>query len=140
MSQTRATVDKTVALVILVTICMKAAYHCIFSLPSFFIYPLFTAETTTRPLPLNDTAFQISNSGRLIFMCAIPIRKEYWNLQSKDIIPQFILFKKASGLSDRTISDYKNLLRRFFLRFPDALDYPRERTLELLSTCKSLCY
>ena len=73
-------------------------------------------------------------------MCAIPIFKEYWNLKPEDIIPQFILFKQASGLSDRTLRDYKQLLKLFFLRFPDALEFPRERTLELLSTCKSPCY
>lgn len=67
-------------------------------------------------------------------MCAIPILKEYWNLQSGDIVPQFILFKKASGLSDKTISDYKKMLKLFFLRFPDVLDYPRERTMGFLST------
>ena len=69
-------------------------------------------------------------------MCAIPIFKEYWNLKPEDIVPQFILFKQASGLSDRTIKDYRKMLKLFFLRFPDALDYPRERTLQFLSTYK----
>ena len=69
-------------------------------------------------------------------MCAIPIFKEYWSLKPEDIVPQFILFKQASGLSDRTIKDYRKMLKLFFLRFPDALDYPRERTLQFLSTYK----
>jgi len=73
-------------------------------------------------------------------MCAIPIFKEFWNLKPEDIVPQFILFKQASGLSERTLRDYKQLLKLFFLRYPDALEFPRERTLELLSTCKSPCY
>lgn len=72
-------------------------------------------------------------------MCAIPIRKEYWNLRPEDIVPMFILFKEASGLSDRTILDYKQRLGLFFLRFPDALDFPRERTLEFLSAYKNPC-
>ena len=73
-------------------------------------------------------------------MGVVPIFKEYWTLKPEDIIPQFILFKQASGLSERTIRDYKQLLKLFFLRYPDALEFPRERTLELLSTCKSPCY
>jgi len=73
-------------------------------------------------------------------MGVVPIFKEYWDLKPEDIVPQFILFKQASGLSERTIRDYKQLLKLFFLRYPDALEFPRERTLELLSTCKSPCY
>ncbi len=69
-------------------------------------------------------------------MCAIPIFKEYWSLKPEDIVPQFILYKQASGLSDRTIKDYRKMLKLFFLRYPDALDYPRERTLQFLSTYK----
>lgn len=70
-------------------------------------------------------------------MCAIPIFKEYWNLRPEDIVPQFILFKQASGLSDRTINDYKKMLKLFFSRFPDALDFPREKTMEFLSKYKN---
>lgn len=70
-------------------------------------------------------------------MCAIPIFKEYWNLKPEDIVPQFILFKQASGLSERTLRDYKQLLKLFFLRYPDALEFPRERTLEFLSAYKN---
>ena len=72
-------------------------------------------------------------------MCAIPIRKEYWNLQPEDVVPQFILYKQASGLSERTITDYKKLLRLFFSRFPDALEFPRERTMEFLASYKNPC-
>ena len=70
-------------------------------------------------------------------MCAIPIFKEYWSLKPEDIVPQFILFKQASGLSDRTIKDYRKMLKLFFLRLPDALDFPRERTMEFLSKYKN---
>ncbi|NCC58293.1 MAG: site-specific integrase [Synergistales bacterium] len=66
-------------------------------------------------------------------MAAIPIRKEYRNLQPQDVLPRFLLFKKASGLSQRTVDDYQLILGIFFSRFPDALDYPRERTMEFLS-------
>ena len=72
-------------------------------------------------------------------MCAIPIRKEYWNLQPEDVVPQFILYKQASGLSERTITDYQKLLRLFFTRFDDALEFPRERTMEFLASYKNPC-
>jgi len=66
-------------------------------------------------------------------MTAVPIRKEYRNLAPQDVLPQFLLFKKASGLSQRTVDDYQLILGIFFSRFPDAMDYPRERTMEFLS-------
>jgi integrase len=66
-------------------------------------------------------------------MCAIPIRKEYRELQPNDIIPLFLTYKKATGIAPRTLLDYERLLSLFFSRFPDALDYPRERTMEFLS-------
>ena len=66
-------------------------------------------------------------------MCAIPIRKEYQNLRPDDIVPLFLTFKRASGLSPRTQNDYRKTLSLFFYRFPDALDLPRERTMEFLS-------
>ncbi len=66
-------------------------------------------------------------------MCAVPIRKEYHNLRPDDIVPLFLTFKRASGLSLRTQKDYRKTLSLFFSRHPDALDYPRERTLEFLS-------
>lgn len=67
-------------------------------------------------------------------MCAIPIRKEYRELQPNDIVPLFLTYKKATGISPRTQSDYRKILSLFFSRFPDGLDYPRERTLEFLSS------
>lgn len=70
-------------------------------------------------------------------MGILPIRKENWNLRPEDILPSFILFKQAEGLADRTILDYRQRLRLFFLRFPDALEFPRERTLEFLSAYKN---
>ncbi|MDD2454436.1 MAG: site-specific integrase [Synergistaceae bacterium] len=66
-------------------------------------------------------------------MCAIPIRKDYRNLQPDDIVPLFLMYKKATGISARTQNDYRKILSLFFSRFPDALDYPRERTMEFLS-------
>ena len=72
-------------------------------------------------------------------MTVVPIFKELWNLRPEDILPSFILYKRAEGLADRTILDYKQRLGLFFLRFPDALEFPRERTLEFLSGYKSPC-
>ncbi len=66
-------------------------------------------------------------------MCAIPIRKDYRNLQPDDIVPLFLMYKKATGISPRTQSDYRKILSLFFSRFPDALDFPRARTMEFLS-------
>ena len=67
-------------------------------------------------------------------MCAIPIRKEYRELQPNDIVPSFLTLKRASGIAPRTQRDYRKVLSLFFSRFPDGLDYPRERTLEFLSS------
>lgn len=66
-------------------------------------------------------------------MCAIPIRKEYRELQPDDIVPLFLTYKKATGIAPRTLLDYERLLSLFFSRFPDALEFPRERTMEFLS-------
>lgn len=66
-------------------------------------------------------------------MSAVPIRKEFRNLQPRDIVPLFLTFKRASGISPRTQKDYEKALSLFFSRFPDALDYPRERTMEFIS-------
>ena len=65
-------------------------------------------------------------------MNTVPIRKENRSLQSADIMPAFLLFKKASGVTPRTVASYGEVLEMFFRRFPDALDKPRERTLEFL--------
>ena len=67
-------------------------------------------------------------------MPALPIRKEYRELQPADLMRSFLLFKKAAGLSPRTITDYEAVLSRFFHLYPDALDFPRERTMEHLSS------
>lgn len=66
-------------------------------------------------------------------MCAVPIRKEYRELQPDDIVPLFLTYKRATGVSPRTQNDYRKTLSLFFSRFPDALDFPRERTMEFLS-------
>jgi len=70
-------------------------------------------------------------------MGVVPIFKEFWNLRPEDILPSFILYKQAEGLADRTILDYRQRLGFFFLRFPDALDFPRERTLAFLSSYRN---
>lgn len=66
-------------------------------------------------------------------MSVVPICKEYRNMQPEDILPLFMAFKAASGLSGRTLGDYKTILGIFFSRYPDALDYPRERTMAFLA-------
>ena len=66
-------------------------------------------------------------------MSTVPIRKEYHDLRPDDIVPLFLTFKRASGLSPRTQKDYRKTLSLFFSRHPDALDHPRERTMEFLS-------
>ena len=70
-------------------------------------------------------------------MGVVPIFKEFWNLRPEDVLPPFILYKRAEGLADRTILDYQQRLGFFFLRFPDALEFPRERTMEFLSGYKN---
>lgn len=66
-------------------------------------------------------------------MCAIPIRKEARSLSPAEIVPLFLTYKRACGLSSRTIQDYGKTLDLLFKRFPDALDFPRERTMGFLS-------
>lgn len=66
-------------------------------------------------------------------MSVVPIRKEFRNLQPADVVPLFLMFKKASGLSPRTLSDYRKTLDLFFRRYPDGLDFPRERTMAFLA-------
>ena len=66
-------------------------------------------------------------------MSIAPIRQEHHYLSPNDIIPAFLLFKKASGISPSTHWGYKRLLLAFFREFPDALDKPRESTLAFLS-------
>jgi len=66
-------------------------------------------------------------------MCAVPIRKEYRNLQPSDLLPLFLSFTATSGLSERTISDYRKILQHFFAHHPDALSNSRADTLEYLA-------
>lgn len=40
----------------------------------------------------------------------------------EQVIEQFIYWKQAQGLSPTTISDYRNHVKRFFKRFPDAFE------------------
>lgn len=65
-------------------------------------------------------------------MSVVPIRKDYHVLQPEDVLPLFLSFKRATGISQRTLQDYQTILGIFFSRCPDALDYPRERTMEFL--------
>jgi len=65
-------------------------------------------------------------------MNAIPICKGNREAQPEDIVPSFLLFKKATGISPNTLKDYQRTLKLFFSRQPDGLDKPRERTLEFL--------
>lgn len=66
-------------------------------------------------------------------MGVVPFRQEYRNLQPEDVLPSFLMFKKASGVSPRTLEDYKTILRIFFKRHPDGLDNPRAATMEFLA-------
>ena len=43
-------------------------------------------------------------------MSVVPICKEYRKLQPADVVPLFLMFKKASGLSPRTLLDYRKTL------------------------------
>ena len=70
-------------------------------------------------------------------MCALPIRKEFRELQAEDVIPPFLLYKQATGISPRTAKDYETTLKRFSKKYPDFMDHPRERTLEFLTASKS---
>jgi len=66
-------------------------------------------------------------------MNTVPIHPEYRELRSQDLVPQFLLFKKAGGISPRTYRDYETTLYLFFSRYPAALDKPRESTLSFLA-------
>ena len=72
-------------------------------------------------------------------MGIMPIRKELWELKPEDIIPQFLLYKQAEGLSEYTMKDYRQRLKFFFSHYPDALEFPRERTMEFLAGYKNPC-
>ena len=66
-------------------------------------------------------------------MCAVPIRKEKRLVQPDDLIRMFLLYKAACGLAEKTKSDYRYHLEQFFRLHPDALELPRERTMEYLA-------
>ena len=66
-------------------------------------------------------------------MNTIPIRSEHRELRPQDLIPKFLLYKKAGGISPRTYRDYETTLHLLFSRYPDALDKPRESTLSFLA-------
>lgn len=72
-------------------------------------------------------------------MSVVPIREDFRNLQPGNIMPLFLLYKKACGVAPRTLKDYREKLELFFRRFPDALDYPRERTQEFLGAYENPC-
>jgi len=65
-------------------------------------------------------------------MNTVPICKEHREAQPEDIIPAFLIFKKAGGSAPDTLKGYRKTLNLFFSRYPDGLDKPRERTLEFL--------
>jgi site-specific recombinase XerD len=52
--------------------------------------------------------------------------------QWQPVTDSFLLFKRVSGLSPRTIRDYETYLYAFFRQFPNALD-PKESRLSVLS-------
>ena len=66
-------------------------------------------------------------------MSIAPILQEHRSIQPGEIIPAFLLFKRAGGASPRTVKDYGWLLERFFREHPDGLNKPRESTLAFLS-------
>jgi integrase len=67
-------------------------------------------------------------------MSIAPILQEHHQLQPEDVVPAFLLFKRASGVSPNTMKDYQRTLRLFFSRYPDGLDKPRESTLAFLGS------
>jgi integrase len=63
----------------------------------------------------------------------VPICPEKREITPSDIVPQFLLFKRATGISPRTLEDYQRTLDLLFTRYPAALDKPRESTLSFLA-------
>ena len=72
-------------------------------------------------------------------MGALSICKECTVPGPEEVVSQFLLFKQATGIAARTYKDYKKTISLLFSRFPDALDYPRKRTLEFLSSYENPC-
>ena len=50
-----------------------------------------------------------------------------------ETVNMFLTYKKAGGLSERTITDYANMLRHFFKLYPGGMDTPRQSCLEYLT-------
>lgn len=57
----------------------------------------------------------------------VPLRKPVYGTW-KEALEAFLLWRKATGLSDRTIQDYRIHVSRFFTRHPDAWDSPTLNT------------
>ena len=67
-------------------------------------------------------------------MSIVPIRTEHPDIQPDDVLSMFLAFTRATGISQATGREYKIILSSFFSRYSDAMDFPRERTMEFLST------
>jgi len=50
-----------------------------------------------------------------------------------ETVSMFLTYKKACGLSERTITDYANMLNHFFKLYPGGMDTPRQSCLEYLT-------
>ncbi len=72
-------------------------------------------------------------------MGVVPFRKDSPNIQPEILVKLFLTFKKAQGISPRTIRDYEKTLGLYFKRFPDGLIFPRERTQEFLGAYENPC-
>ena len=53
----------------------------------------------------------------------VPLRKVTYDTW-EEALEAFLLWRRATGLSDRTIQDYRIHVSRFFTRYPDAWDSP----------------
>lgn len=50
-----------------------------------------------------------------------------------ETVNMFLMYKKASGLSERTTRDYGNILNHFFRLYPNGMETPRQSCLEYLT-------
>ena len=50
-----------------------------------------------------------------------------------ETVNMFLMYKKASGLSERTTRDYENILNHFFRLYPNGMETPRQSCLEYLT-------
>lgn len=60
-------------------------------------------------------------------------------LDVAESVRQFISYKKASGLSPRTLDDYSVILAHFFKLHPDGVKMPRQSCLEYLARYENPC-